>query len=71
VDYTLNITFRVRRKVTLGAEALLHGRVVSATGIRHFKPSHGALALVLSRSDWPTKVKFVMPAVKQKAGDRG
>ena len=50
---------RVRKQSGLGAEALRHGKVVSSTGLKKFRPSHGVLSLPLNRSQWPTKVKFV------------
>lgn len=55
---SLYITFNVRRPVTIGARALLHGRVVSQARPRHFAGHTGVLVLNLSRKHWPTKVSF-------------
>jgi hypothetical protein len=59
VSLALYITFRVRRAVTLGAEALRHGHVVSRAHPRHFTSHKGTLILNLTRKHWPTKIKFV------------
>ena len=58
-DLRLYITFRVRRAVTVGAQALRHGRVVSEARPERFKGRTGLLILSLNRNAWPTKVKFV------------
>jgi hypothetical protein len=59
VSLALYITFRVRRAVTLGVEALRHGHVVSRAHSKHFTSHKGTLILNLSRKHWPTKIKFV------------
>ena len=62
----LVITFRVRRPVSVGAEALRHKKVVSRSGIKRFRGKSGRLVLRLSRQKWPTRVRFVAPKAKKK-----
>jgi hypothetical protein len=57
--FVLYLSFKVRRPVTLGAEALRHGQVVSSARRRHFTGHTGVLMLPLNRKHWPTKVRFV------------
>ncbi len=65
---TLTINFKVRAAVTIGIDALRDGRVVSSTGLRHFRPhTTGQLVLTLDPANWPTKITFVMPKQKSKA----
>jgi hypothetical protein len=59
VYMSLYITFKVRRSVTIGAQAFLHGHVVSEARPRHFVGHTGLLVLSLNRKHWPTKVSFV------------
>jgi hypothetical protein len=59
VYLSLYITFKVRRPVTVGADALRHGHVVSAARPKHFVGQTGLLVLSLNRKHWPTKVSFV------------
>jgi hypothetical protein len=56
---TLYLSFRVRRPVTLGAQALRHGHIVSEARPRLFTGRHGLLILKLNRKHWPTKVRLV------------
>jgi hypothetical protein len=64
----LVITFKVRRAVRIGAQALRRGHVVSSSGLKRFrKGQRGTLVLRLSRARWPTGVKFVFPK-KRPAG---
>jgi hypothetical protein len=56
---SLYLTFKLRRPVTLGAQALRHGRVVSVARPRLFKGHTGTLVLNLDRNRWPTKVGFI------------
>jgi len=58
-ELRLYLTFRVRRSVTVGAQALRHGHVVSSARPKRFTGRTGVLILRLSRNAWPTKVKFV------------
>jgi hypothetical protein len=58
---TLELSFRVRRKVTIGAQALRRSTVVSSTGLKRFKAPRGKLALKLDRRHWPTRIRFVSP----------
>jgi hypothetical protein len=55
----LYLSFRVRRPVTIGAQALRHGHIVSEARPRRFTGSRGLLILKLDRKRWPTKVRFV------------
>jgi len=59
VNLSLYISFKLRRPVTVGAQALRHGRVVSRAKPRHFTGHSGQLILSLNRQHWPTNVKFV------------
>lgn len=64
-SFTLSITFKVRRTVRIGAEALKGKVIVSTSGIHRFAGHTGDLPLALTPSNWPTSLKFVVP--KQKA----
>ena len=55
------ITFRVRRPVTIGAQALRRKTVVSSTGLKRFTGKRGRLVLKLDRRHWPTRIRFVSP----------
>jgi hypothetical protein len=57
--FVLYLSFKVRRPVTLGAQALRHGQVVSSARKHHFSGRTGVLMLPLNRKHWPTKVRFV------------
>jgi hypothetical protein len=57
--FSLYITFRLRRSVTVGAHALRNGRVVSVARPKRFSGRTGILVLGLTRQNWPTKVTFV------------
>jgi hypothetical protein len=57
---SLYLSFRIRRPVTIGAQALRHGRVVSEARPRRFAGDRGLLILKLDRKRWPTKVRFVV-----------
>jgi len=63
VQLSLYISFKLRRSVTVGAEALRKKRVVSIARPRRFvRTAHrltGLLILDLSRTQWPTSVKFL------------
>jgi hypothetical protein len=59
VNLSLYITFHVRRPVTIGAQALRYGRVVSVARPRRFAGHTGQLVLSLDRKHWPTKVAFI------------
>ncbi len=56
---SLYLTFKLRRAVTIGAQALRKGRVVSVARPRHFTGRTGLLILKLDRKQWPTKVHFI------------
>ena len=55
----LYLTFKLRRPVTIGAQALLRGHVVSEARPKHFKGHSGLLILRLERSRWPTKIRVI------------
>jgi hypothetical protein len=63
-SFRLSITFKVRRKVTIGLDALYHGRVVSKSGLKTFTGHSGTLAVIVERSRWPTGLKFVQPGTQ-------
>jgi hypothetical protein len=56
---SLYLTFKVRRPVTIGAQASRHGHVVSTARPRLFAGGTGLLILKLDRKRWPTKVGFI------------
>jgi hypothetical protein len=58
---TLNLTFRVRRRVTIGVQALRRRTVVSSSGLKRFEAPRGKLVLKLDRRHWPTRIRFVTP----------
>jgi hypothetical protein len=64
-SFVLRLIFRVRRTVTIGAVGLLHGRVVTSSGLHRFKPGIRELDLTLVRSRWPKQIKFVFPRAKK------
>jgi hypothetical protein len=64
-SFVLRIIFRVRRTVTIGAEGLLHGKVVTSSGLHRFLPGTGELKLKLNRKRWPKKIIFVFPRAKK------
>lgn len=59
--FTLYISFRLRRPITIGIEALRGKKVVASSGMKHLTGSTGRLALTLVRSKWPTALRFVSP----------
>jgi hypothetical protein len=58
---TLYLTFKVRRTVKIGVEALRGRKVVSSSGVMHFTGPRGRLALKLDRRRWPTRIRFISP----------
>jgi hypothetical protein len=52
--YRLILTFKVRRPVTLGVEALHGKRIVARSGQRRFRSRTGRFVFLLDPSDWPT-----------------
>jgi hypothetical protein len=65
-SFTLYITFKVRRPVTIGVQALRRNKVVSSSGLKRFRGKRGTLALKLSRDRWPTRVRFITKKPKRK-----
>lgn len=61
----LYLTFRLRRPVTLGAEALRHRQIVGIARPRRFTGHRGQLVLRLDRKRWPTKVRFITATTKR------
>jgi hypothetical protein len=59
--FTLYITFKLRRPVTIGAQALRGSVVVASSGLKRFTGHSGRLALTLDRRRWPTRLRFVTP----------
>src|SRR5262249_45307483 len=57
--FNLYVSFKVRRKVTLGLEAKRKSTIVSKTTLRTFQPPKGQLVLKLSRAHWPTGLSFL------------
>src|SRR5262249_13021125 len=55
---TLYVSFKVRRPVSIGIQALRGKKVVASSGIKRFKGKRGSLKLVLDRKRWPTRVRF-------------
>jgi hypothetical protein len=66
-SFALKMTFRVRRTVTIGAEALRGKRVVASSGLHTFHGKTGHLTLRLDRKAWPTGLKFVLGGKTKKA----
>lgn len=62
--YTLSLSFKVRRKVRIGLEAVRHGKVVSSSGLRTFTGTRGTLVVRLNPKAWPTGLKFILPKTK-------
>jgi hypothetical protein len=58
---SLYLTFRVRRRVTIGVQALRRRTVVSSSGLKRFEAPRGKLVLKLDRRHWPTRIRFVTP----------
>jgi hypothetical protein len=63
--YALTISFRVRRTVTVGLEALRGKDVVSKSGLKTYRGKRGSLTVHLTRATWPTGLKFVQPATSR------
>jgi hypothetical protein len=61
---TLSVSFKVRRKVRIGIEALRGRKVVASSGIRTFAGRRGTLVLRLSTKAWPTSLKFIEPRIQ-------
>jgi hypothetical protein len=59
VYLSLYLSFKLRRAVTIGAQALVRGHVVSVARPRHFTGRTGLLILNLDRKHWPSKVRFI------------
>jgi hypothetical protein len=57
-ELKLYLTFKLRRPVTLGAQALRDGRVVSSAPLHHFTGKTGQLVLAIDAKAYPTQVRF-------------
>lgn len=58
-NFTLYISFKVRRPVSVGVQALRGRKVVASSGVKRFTGHSGSLALRLDRRKWPTHLRFV------------
>ncbi|HEY2652174.1 MAG TPA: hypothetical protein VGI50_09650 [Solirubrobacteraceae bacterium] len=67
--YTLYLTFKVRRPVTIGLEGLQGKKVVASTGLKRFTHHTGQLALKLDRQHWPTRLALETPKSGKKVVD--
>ena len=67
--FTLYLTFKVRRPVTIGLQALRGSKVVASTGLKHFSGRSGQLALTLNRNHWPTRLRLQTPKPGKKGVD--
>jgi len=63
--YSLVVSFRVRRAVTVGVQALRRRTVVASSGLHRFGGRSGRLVLRLDRSRWPTGLRFVTPHARR------
>lgn len=66
-SYKLEITFKVRRRLRIGVEALRGRTVVAASPMRTFTGSTGELTLNLDPKRWPNGLRFVMPKQRSHA----
>jgi hypothetical protein len=57
--FSLHLSFKVRRRVELGLEALRKKSVIARTALRSFEPPNGELVLPLTRKHWPTGIQFL------------
>ena len=64
---TLYVSFKVRRPVSIGIQALRGKKVVASSGIKRFKGKRGTLKLVLHRERWPTRVRFYQHKTGKKS----
>lgn len=64
--FALVVTFRVRRALTIGVEALRRRTVVSASGLKRFTGRRGVLTLRLDPHRWPTGIRFVTPRARRR-----
>jgi Big-like domain-containing protein len=55
---SIYLTFRLRRPVTLGAQALFRGRVISTAPLHHFTGKSGRLVLPVDVKHFPTALRF-------------
>ena len=58
----LYLTFKLRRPITLGAEALRGRRVVASARLRTFTGASGEIVLRLNAKDYPTALRFTTDA---------
>ena len=56
---TVEVRFKVRRRVMLGLAAERRGRVVASTGLKVFLRGDARLALSLDPRNWPDKITFL------------
>jgi hypothetical protein len=69
--FTLDVSFRVSRKITLGLQALRGKRVVASAKLTTFAPPRGKLVVALRRSEWPTGLRFTTDSPTVKLANPG
>jgi hypothetical protein len=62
--FDLYVSFKVRRKVTLGLEAVRGKAVVAKAKLQTFDPPQGRIVLTLSRRHWPKRIAFLTDTPK-------
>jgi hypothetical protein len=63
-SYTLILSFRVHRHVTLGIDAYRNAQLVASTGLERLGPPSAQLRLSLNPRRWPTKLSFITDTPK-------
>jgi hypothetical protein len=63
--FTLALSFKVRRPVTVGLQALRGRTVVASSGMKRFTGHSGALSVTLDRKRWPTRLRLVTSGAKK------
>ncbi len=59
-SFTLDLTFKVVRPVTIGLDVVHKGRTVASTGLKRFgRGGRGLLSLPITRAQWPTSLAFI------------
>lgn len=67
----LYLTFRLRRATTLGAQALLDGKVISTAPLHHFTGRTGRLVLAIDPKHFPTQLRFTSDAPRVTLSNPG
>jgi hypothetical protein len=58
----LHLMFRLRRQITMGAQALRKNHVVANAPLKHFSGTSGQLVLNLDTEHYPTGLRFITDA---------